>query len=102
MSLHTFPSYITTDGCEIEVTVSIDHYYPGTPDTIHGPGDDEELIWHFIADDGTPAPILHTTLTRDDSDRIDAECVHEMEGLAREARTSARIDAWIERTEQGY
>lgn len=96
MSLHTFPTYITTDAGEIEVTVSIDHYHPGTPDTWNGPGDDEELNWHFINDDGTNAPHLHAVLSRDDAERIDAECVREMTGVIDNNKDEAAIDRWID------
>ena len=96
MSIHTFPSYITCeDGEEQEVTVSVTTYHPGTPDTIHGPGDDPEICWELVDEQGKPTA-LNWPLCQDDANRIMSEIYREMQHMARESRAEARFDRWLD------
>ena len=96
MSLHTFPSYITRqDGEEQEVTVSVLTYYPGTPDTAHGIGNDPEIDWELIDADGHRSQMTDALMPAD-ADRIAAEIDREMQSIARESRAEARINRWLD------
>ena len=96
MSIHTFPSYITREnGEEQEVTVSVTTYHPGTPDTIHGPGDDPEIDWELVDEDGKRSQ-LTDAITPTDTDRIAEEIHREMQHMASESRAEARFDRWLD------
>ena len=96
MSIHTFPSYITReDGEAQEVTVSVTTYHPGTPDTIRGPGNDPEIDWELVDEQGKRHP-LNWMVCREDADRIESEIHREMQHMARESRAEARFDRWLD------
>ena len=96
MSIHTFPSYITReDGDVQEVTVSVTTYHLGTPDTIHGPGDDPEIDWGLLDEHGKPSAI-NGLVSQEDVNRIASEIDREMQHMARESRAEARFDRWLD------